>query len=41
MAIFTVETKGTCVTTEILAKRGRANKCILIEVFIHLIWSGF
>jgi len=41
MAIFMVETKSTCASTEILAKPVRANKCILIEVFIPLIWRSF
>lgn len=36
-----LETKSTCASIEILAKPVRANKYILIEVFVHLIWSFF
>lgn len=41
MAIFMIETKSTCTTIEVLAKPLRAKKCILIEVFIYLIWRFF
>lgn len=36
-----VETKSTCASIEILPKPVKANKYILIEVFIHLIWIFF